>query len=359
MKIIYTHTDEAPALATQSLLPIVEAFTAPAGVELELRDISLAGRILAQFPERLTDEQRVADALGELGELATTPDANIIKLPNISASVPQLKAAIAELQEQGYDLPAYPEEPSTDDEREVRARYDKAKGSAVNPVLREGNSDRRAPASVKAYAKKHPHSMGAWSSDSKSHVSTMSDGDFRHSETVGDGAGGDRRPYRARRPERGRHRAEGAHAAAGRRGHRRRRDAPPRARGVPGRAGRRRQGQGRAVLRPPEGHDDEGVGPDHLRPRRPGRGRRRLRRLRRRQPQRRARQPALGAPGGQGGRRRRDRRRSAAWRWSTPTAASPTSTSRPTSSSTPRCPPRSAPPAGCGTPRGASRTRSS
>ncbi len=182
MKIIYTHTDEAPALATQSLLPIVEAFTAPAGVELELRDISLAGRILAQFPERLTDDRRVADALGELGELATTPDANIIKLPNISASVPQLKAAIAELQEQGYDLPAYPEEPSTDDEREVRARYDKAKGSAVNPVLREGNSDRRAPASVKAYAKKHPHSMGAWSSDSKSHVSTMSDGDFRHSE---------------------------------------------------------------------------------------------------------------------------------------------------------------------------------
>ncbi|GAB2471882.1 NADP-dependent isocitrate dehydrogenase [Jatrophihabitans fulvus] len=166
MKIIYTHTDEAPALATQSLLPIVEAFTAPAGVELELRDISLAGRILAQFGHQ-------ADALAELGELAKTPDANIIKLPNVSASIPQLKAAIAELREQGYDLPDY---------EDARDQYDKVKGSAVNPVLREGNSDRRAPASVKAYARKHPHSMGAWSSDSKSHVSTMDDGDFRHSE---------------------------------------------------------------------------------------------------------------------------------------------------------------------------------
>src|SRR5690348_3921969 len=151
MKIIYTHTDEAPALATQSLLPIVEAFAAPAGVELELRDISLAGRILAHFPERLRPEQQVADALAELGELATTPEANIIKLPNVSASVPQLKAAIAELREHGYDLPDYPENPATDDERDVRVRYDKVKGSAVNPVLREGNSDRRAPASVKAY----------------------------------------------------------------------------------------------------------------------------------------------------------------------------------------------------------------
>jgi isocitrate dehydrogenase len=182
MKIIYTHTDEAPALATQSLLPIVEAFAAPAGVEFELRDISLAGRILAHFPDRLRPEQQVADALAELGALATTPEANIIKLPNISASVPQLKAAIAELREHGYDLPDYPENPATDAEREVRARYDKVKGSAVNPVLREGNSDRRAPASVKAYARKHPHSMGAWSSGSASHVSTMSDGDFRHSE---------------------------------------------------------------------------------------------------------------------------------------------------------------------------------
>ncbi|WP_304049185.1 NADP-dependent isocitrate dehydrogenase [Jatrophihabitans endophyticus] len=181
MKIVYTHTDEAPALATQSLLPIIEAFAGQAGVEVELRDISLAGRILAQFPDRLGD-RAVADALAELGQLALEPEANIIKLPNISASVPQLKAAIAELREQGFDLPAYPENPSTDDERDVRARYDRVKGSAVNPVLREGNSDRRAPASVKAYAKKHPHSMGAWSQDSKSHVSTMGDGDFRSTE---------------------------------------------------------------------------------------------------------------------------------------------------------------------------------
>ena len=182
MKIVYTHTDEAPALATQSLLPIVRAFAGVAGVELELRDISLSGRILAQFPDRLSDEQRVGDALTELGELATTPEANIIKLPNISASVPQLKAAIAELQAAGYAVPDYPDDPSTDEQRDVRKRYDRVKGSAVNPVLREGNSDRRAPASVKAYARNHPHSMGAWSPASKSRVVTMDDGDFRATE---------------------------------------------------------------------------------------------------------------------------------------------------------------------------------
>jgi isocitrate dehydrogenase len=182
MKIIYTHTDEAPALATQSLLPIIRTFAAAVDVEIELRDISLAGRILAQFPDLLSDEQRVADALTELGELAQTPDANIIKLPNISASVPQLKAAIRELQAQGYPLPDYVDEPSTDAERDARARYGVAQGSAVNPVLREGNSDRRAPASVKAFAQKHPHSMGAWSQDSKSHVATMREGDFRSTE---------------------------------------------------------------------------------------------------------------------------------------------------------------------------------
>jgi isocitrate dehydrogenase len=182
MKIIYTHTDEAPALATQSLLPIIEAFAAAADVELELRDISLAGRILAQFPDLLSDEQRVPDALTELGELAATPEANIIKLPNVSASGPQLKAAIAELQGKGYGIPNYPEEPADDEQREVRARYDTVRGSAVNPVLREGNSDRRAPAAVKQYARSHPHSMGAWSGDSRSHVSTMSDGDFRATE---------------------------------------------------------------------------------------------------------------------------------------------------------------------------------
>jgi isocitrate dehydrogenase len=183
MKVIYTYTDEAPALATHSLLPVLEAFAGKAGVDVETRDISLAARILAHFPDRLTDAQRVPDTLGELGELAKTPQANIIKLPNVSASLPQLKAAIAELQGAGYDVPDYPENPSTDDEKAARAAYDSVKGSAVNPVLREGNSDRRAPASVKSFARKHPHSMGAWSHESASHVSTMSDGDFRHSET--------------------------------------------------------------------------------------------------------------------------------------------------------------------------------
>jgi isocitrate dehydrogenase len=182
MKVVYTHTDEAPALATQSLLPILRAYAGAAGVEFELRDISLTGRILAQFPDRLDDGQRVPDALAELGELVKTPEANIVKLPNISASAPQLKAAIAELQEQGYPIPDYPEDPSDDEQREIRARYDRVKGSAVNPVLRQGNSDRRASAAVKEYARKHPHSMGAWSPESRSHVSTMSEGDFRSTE---------------------------------------------------------------------------------------------------------------------------------------------------------------------------------
>ena len=181
-KIIYTLTDEAPFLATQSLLPIVDAYTDTAGIVVETRDISLAGRILAQFPDLLSAEQKVADDLSELGELATTPEANIIKLPNISASVPQLKAAIKELQDQGYPLPAYPDEPKTDAEKDVKARYDRTKGSAVNPVLREGNSDRRAPLSVKNYARKHPHRMGKWSSDSKTHVAHMESGDFFGSE---------------------------------------------------------------------------------------------------------------------------------------------------------------------------------
>ncbi|NEB78853.1 NADP-dependent isocitrate dehydrogenase [Streptomyces sp. SID14478] len=180
--IIYTHTDEAPALATYSFLPVIEAYASTAGVHVETRDISLAGRIIAVFPEYLTEDQRIPDALAELGELAKTPQANIIKLPNISASVSQLKAVIAELQEQGYALPAYPDEPKTDEEREVGARYDKVKGSAVNPVLREGNSDRRAPASVKNYAKAHPHRMGAWSADSKTNVATMGVNDFRSTE---------------------------------------------------------------------------------------------------------------------------------------------------------------------------------
>lgn len=180
--IIYTHTDEAPALATYSFLPVVQAYASQAGVAVTTRDISLAGRIIAVFPEYLTEDQRIPDALHELGELAKTPEANIIKLPNISASIPQLKAAVAELQEQGYALPNYPDDPKTDEERDIQSRYDKVKGSAVNPVLREGNSDRRAPASVKNYAKTHPHRMGAWSSDSKTNVATMGENDFRSTE---------------------------------------------------------------------------------------------------------------------------------------------------------------------------------
>ncbi|MSY73431.1 MAG: NADP-dependent isocitrate dehydrogenase, partial [Actinobacteria bacterium] len=181
-KIIYTLTDEAPALATYSFLPIIDAFAGAAEVAVESRDISVAARILALFPDHLTEAQRVGDSLAELGELCLKPEANIIKLPNISASLPQLKAAIAELQAKGYALPDYPDDPADDIARDIRVRYDKVKGSAVNPVLREGNSDRRAPASVKAYAKHNPHSMGAWSSDSETHVSAMSEGDFYGNE---------------------------------------------------------------------------------------------------------------------------------------------------------------------------------
>lgn len=181
-KIIYTRTDEAPLLATYSLKPVVEAFASTAGIEVETRDISLAGRILAQFPDYLNEDQKVDDALAELGELAKTPEANIIKLPNISASLPQLKAAIAELKAQGFALPEYPDSPATDEEKDVRAHYDAVKGSAVNPVLREGNSDRRAPIAVKNFAKKNPHKMGVWSSDSKTNVATMDANDFRHNE---------------------------------------------------------------------------------------------------------------------------------------------------------------------------------
>ena len=182
-KIIYTITDEAPMLATFSLLPIIESFAATANIDVESRDISLAGRIIANFSDYLKEDQRIGDALTELGQLANTPDANIIKLPNISASVPQLKEAIKELQAKGYALPDFPEEAQSEEEKTVKAKYAKVLGSAVNPVLREGNSDRRAPKAVKNYAKKHPHSMGAWSADSKTHVASMSDGDFYGSET--------------------------------------------------------------------------------------------------------------------------------------------------------------------------------
>ena len=181
-KIIYTYTDEAPALATHSFLPIVKAITRAAKVELELRDISLAARILSQFPEYLEEHQKESDALAELGELAKTPEANIIKLPNISASIPQLTATIRELQSLGYSLPDYPENPSSEEEQSIRARYDKVKGSAVNPVLREGNSDRRAPKAVKQYAKDNPHWMGSWDANSNTKVATMSEADFAHNE---------------------------------------------------------------------------------------------------------------------------------------------------------------------------------
>ncbi|MEX2043794.1 MAG: NADP-dependent isocitrate dehydrogenase, partial [Opitutus sp.] len=180
--IIYTKTDEAPALATFSLLPIVQAFTKHAGINVETRDISLAGRILAAFADRLPEGKRIADHLAELGALTQKPEANIIKLPNISASIPQLREAIAELQAHGHPVPDYPETPKTDAERDAKARYDRIKGSAVNPVLREGNSDRRAPKAVKDYAKKHPHSMGAWSASSKTAVATMGRDDFRSNE---------------------------------------------------------------------------------------------------------------------------------------------------------------------------------
>jgi len=181
-KIIWSKIDEAPALATYSLLPIVNAFTKAAGVEVETRDISVAGRIIANFPEYLTESQRMPDYLAELGELTQKPEANIIKLPNVSASIPQLKAAIKELQEQGYKLPDYPEEPQTDEEKALHAKYAKCLGSAVNPVLREGNSDRRSAAAVKQYARKHPVKMGAWTPDSKTHVSHMDCCDFYHNE---------------------------------------------------------------------------------------------------------------------------------------------------------------------------------
>ena len=181
-KIIYTITDEAPALATYSFLPIVKAFTKAANIVVETRDISLAGRILANFPENLNDDQRHSDTLAELGDLAKTPEANIIKLPNVSASIPQLQEAISELQTQGYDIPDHPEEPNTAAQKDAFSRYAKVLGSAVNPVLREGNSDRRVAAAVKAFARQHPHSMGAWSSDSKTRVAHMSDGDFYSSE---------------------------------------------------------------------------------------------------------------------------------------------------------------------------------
>jgi hypothetical protein len=266
MKILYTLTDEAPALATRSLFPILEAFAAAAEVEVELRDISLAGRILAQFPERLTASQRVGDALTELGELTHTVEANIIKLPNVSASLPQLKAAIAELQSKGYAVPDYPDEPVDEEQREAHRRYDRVKGSAVNPVLRQGNSDRRAAASVKRYARAHPHSMGAWSSESRSHVATMSEGDFASTERSLTVAREGTLTIEHVAPDGAITTLKQGVPGPGRIA-RRRRDAPCRAGHILCSPDRRGQGAGRAVLRPPQGDDDEGLGSDHLRAR--------------------------------------------------------------------------------------------
>ena len=254
-RIIYTLTDEAPFLATASLLPIIDAFTGSAGVQLETRDISLSGRILAQFPDVLKDDQKVSDDLAELGKLALKPEANIIKLPNISASQPQLKAAIKELQGKGCALPDYPDEPASDAERDVKARYDRAKGSAVNPVLRQGNSDRRAPASVKDYARKHPHRMGAWSKDSKTHVAHMQADDFYGSRKIRHAGPGRQPEDRAGRRRRYPARAEGTgQGLAGR--HRRCRDHESQGAGrIHRRADRRRAARraccSRCTSRPP------------------------------------------------------------------------------------------------------------
>ena len=336
-------------LATYSFLPIIESYASKAGVPVETRDISLAGRIIAQFPDRLTDEQRMDDALAELGELAKTPEANIIKLPNISASIPQLKAAIKELQEQGYDLPDYPSDPQSDEEKDVRERYDRVKGSAVNPVLREGNSDRRAPASVKNYVRSHPHSMGEWSSDSKTNVATMDADDFRHNEKShvmeSDGS------LRISHVDADGNETVLRESVDGARGRGRRRDLHERqgAAGVPQGPDQARRGRGHPVLGPPQGHDDEGLRPDHLRPRRrdlparrlravrrqAGRGRPVRQRRARRDPQR-PRRPR-GRRRDQGRDRGGPRRPGPTWPTSTPARASPTCTCPATSSSTPRC----------------------
>ena len=264
--IIYTHTDEAPALATYSFLPIIKAFTAGTGIEVETRDISLSGRIIANFPDHLEESQRIDDALAELGRMAQTPEANIIKLPNISASVPQLKDAIRELQEHGYRIPDYPEEPKDDAERELKRRYDAVKGSAVNPVLREGNSDRRAPEAVKAYARANPHRMGG---GRRLPEPRGLHGRRRllRQRAVDDDRLPHHRPHRARGGRRDRHRPEGRTRAAGGRDPRLDLHELPEARGVPRRADEG-GGPGRDPLLPAhEGHHDEGLGPDHLRAR--------------------------------------------------------------------------------------------
>ncbi len=349
--IIYTLTDEAPALATRSLLPIVQAFSSVAGIALETRDISLAGRIVALFPEVLTPQQQQPDDLAYLGDLATTLEANIIKLPNISASTPQLKAAIKELQSQGYALPDFPDEPKTAAEKDARARYDKVKGSAVNPVLREGNSDRRAPSSVKNYARKHPHKMAAWSAGSKAHVAHMDGGDFFGSEksvlierpgnlkiefTAADGA---KTVLKEKTPVLAGEVVDAAVMS------KKALDAFLEAQVADAKANDVR------LLRAAQSHDDEGLGSDHLRRGRLGLLFRRLREARRNIEAAR-RRPECWASAISSRASRRCRKKSKprskptsrrntpsvrSWRWSTRTKASRACTSRATSSSTHRC----------------------
>ena len=266
LEIMWTKVDEAPALATYSLLPIVEAFVGAAGVSVTLKDISLAGRILASFPEKLTPAQRINDELTELGELTLKPEANIMKLPNISASIPQLKAAIKELQGKGYDVPDYPDNPTTDAEKDIKTRYGKVFGSVVNPVLREGNSDRRAAGAVKQYARNNPHKMGAWSKDSKTHVAYMPGGDYFGSEISTTVRRGDQRPHRAGRSRRQDHGAEGEDAADRGRDHRRGGDEPQGAARLLRRADRSREEGRHPVLAARQGDHDEDRRSHHLRP---------------------------------------------------------------------------------------------
>ena len=257
LEIMWTKVDEAPALATYSLLPIVEAFVGAAGVSVKLKDISLAGRILATFPEKLTPAQRINDELTELGELTLRPEANIMKLPNISASIPQLKAAIKELQSKGYAVPDYPDNPTTEAEKEIKSRYGKVFGSVVNPVLREGNSDRRAAGAVKQYARNNPHKMGAWSKDSKTHVAYMPGGDYFGSEISTTVAAATNVRIELVGSRRQGHGAEGEDAARGRRDHRRGGDEPQGAARLLRRTDRSREERRHAVLAARQGDHDE------------------------------------------------------------------------------------------------------
>ena len=344
LEIVWTKVDEAPGLATFSLLPIVEAFVATAGVKMKLKDISLTGRIIANFPDKLKPEQKINDELAELGKLAMRPEANIIKLPNISASIPQLKAAIKELQGKGYDVPNYPDSDATPADKEIRARYGKVLGSAVNPVLREGNSDRRAAGAVKQYARKHPHKMGAWTKDSKTRVATHVGRRLLRFGGRDDRCGADQCPYRAGRQRRRGHGAEGEGAAQGRRDHRLLGDEPQGVARLLRRADRRREEGRHPVLAARQDDHDEDLRSHPVRSLRFRVLRRRVREAwrhadapRRRSRQRRGRHAdpdrdvAGGRKGGDQGRYPGRRTRSGpASPWSIPTRASPTCTCRAT-----------------------------